>query len=1267
MKVLQMGIEGMFCPNCSQTVSQALIVIHGAHNIEVLLSTNSAKVVYNEEETTVDILLEAVEACGFDTSVISNDTVPSPASNGDSGSGGGKRVMVVSIEGMFCPNCTDTVSNALSAIQGVISSEISLATNSARIEYDPSVVVDKNVILVAIEVCGFDVALSSDEEAIDTEVEDDAPKKKVLLVAVEAISELAIDMTAITNDLSSLPGVISVDAVGKHSLSKDSALSSSSSSSVTTSVWACVSKVSRCVGAPLVVCQRWLDGGELFLSNGGGAEVLGTLRVVFWQDVTLGCGVGARSLVTKIQQNNPQAMVSISSQGSFHHAMRNARIAKERMLSMKRNFMLALVLTVPLMLLCYMQQLPHISQDSLLKAEAVPGISNADLATFFLCTPVQFICGNTFHSKALVFFKTGEMGMDLMVSTGTMVAYMYSISTLIRVLAGGRPQDDYYFNTSAVLITVILLGKYLQVYAKGFTTSAISDLMTLRAQFARLVKAAPDSGWSNSFIFEETGGSGGTVKGPMHREKGDSEAQDDTDAVEMSNTRAGQAPPLPPPPPSAEQGECKIDVSLLQKGDLIRLVAGETIPADCDIVSGEIGVNESMLTGESAVVPKSSSGAHRVYSGTIVIEGSALASVVTYGDDSVLGQIVSTVQLTQESKPGVQEVADALARWFVPVVSLCSLTTFLVWAIAGVTVVPQDWWADRGYENSTVMALMFALSVWVSACPCAFGLATPTVILVATGLAAKYGVLIRKGSAIQNAAGISAVAFDKTGTLTMGRMEVSEFIEFDGSGGDASDSNNSRSSRYRTASASASADDATAAEPMMPIERVIQLLYEAERRSAHPLAKAITAFCLSKMDDQDKAGIKSNTGEEFSVELEPGQGLNLYANAVPSPTDTPVLQVGSSVFMTHCGVSTKSSIDVVKGMRATGRVAIHVATQGRLRAVIAVSDEVHPEAAEVIRILRDSGVKTYMLTGDQPLTAFAIGAAVGIPRDHILASCKPQDKEKFVQALQDKGEKVAFVGDGTNDANALARANVGVALGGGTDIAIDTGDIVLVRNDLSALLVGLDVCYRSYKRILFNYAWAVGYNLALLPIAAGVLFPTWQIQLKPMLAGGAMAFSSISIVLSSAALSLYTMPIAYQRARDLYDQGDAVTVDSVRESTFMSAAEARVSFASALALTDGIPSPSPQPPRLSVASTGSSSSSSSRPTSARMSWAAAAADPVQHHSPRPSSARLSNVSMASSLGGDSLNRDSVCSVLDRVGRKSFSPEAVAAAKKAERN
>ena len=361
--------------------------------------------------------------------------------------------------------------------------------------------------------------------------------------------------------------------------------------------------------------------------------------------------------------------------------------------------------------------------------EGIPGLNAYGLVLFLLCTPIEFIVGMRFHVKALEAVQTRTLGMDFLVSTGTGAAYAYSLISLVTGIITGYPRPEVeYFETAAVLITVVILGKYLEIASRGKTAAAIQDLAAHRAQKARLV----------SPTFKRGKSSGSDA---VHSEK-------DTGIGNFIWRRRGGYAPLSAEAnePTFENDEV-IDVSLVQQADILRLVAGETIPADGIIMNEKITVDESMLTGESATITKCTG--DKVFGGTMVTEGAALLRVTDCGDKSALGKILTLVQEAQSSRPVIQEVADQVASYFVPSVAIISLITFISWIIAFENGQVPEAWIDSSSTSAAAFAFYFALSVWVSACPCAFGLATPTAVLVASGVAAKHGILFRKGVALQ--------------------------------------------------------------------------------------------------------------------------------------------------------------------------------------------------------------------------------------------------------------------------------------------------------------------------------------------------------------------------------------------------------------------------------------------------------------------------------------------------------------------------------------
>jgi P-type Cu+ transporter len=845
--------------------------------------------------------------------------------------------------------------------------------------------------------------------------------------------------------------------------------------------------------------------------------------------------VGPRALVALLEKSF-NVHTTVTSMGGFMMAGRMLKMQQKEQRKHFYRLLIAAVVTGPLLIIA--MALPMVMEAKMyLDILIMKGLNVYGLVLFVLASIVQWYSGWAFHRKAFLSMLAGSLGMDFLISSGTIAAYTFSLFGLVQGMVTGKihNEDVEFFETAAVLIAVVILGKYLECYAKGQTALAIHRLTNLRATRARLVRSGDEGLDDESIIRSEVDD---FVTGP------------------------------------SSAGDILIDASLLQKGDIIRLVEGESAPSDGILLTNSMGMDESMLTGESRLMSKKVG--DTIFGGSMVIEGSGEMIVTACGDSSTLGRIVSSVQAAQGSKPPIQEVADRIAFYFVPAVAVFSLSTFIVWLVAGAFgVVPQEWFVEKNPNGNYILfAFVFALAVWVSACPCAFGLATPTAILVSTGIAAKLGILVRKGAALQYASEVNTVVFDKTGTLTLGKTTVCDYI-------------------------------------VMPTEvredkwRLLKLLLAAESSSSHPLAKGISDYCteelnkheeietldssdvkdsevdpnfcqLPKIDEGESedgdhselnlSGIrideviglppnsvgsqlsnmdKRELGSSFYMKSEatqyttlvvPGQGIKLTISSNPDPTgadekkaedDVPdlVVLVGSQDLLNGHGIAlTAKEMAIAAGLRVGGKVALFMAVGGVLRVILGVSDMVRPDAAAVVATLKSQGVRCYMVTGDQRATALAIGHVVGIPSSMVFAGAKPEEKEKFIHKLQQGGRKVAFIGDGTNDSPALARANVGFAMAGGTDIAIEAGDIVLCKNDLTSMVTAIHLARKTMQRIRMNYFWALLYNVVLIPVSAGVLYPSNQFALMPMLAAAAMALSSVSIVLSSLLLLLYSPP-----------------------------------------------------------------------------------------------------------------------------------------------
>jgi Cu+-exporting ATPase len=1041
VRKLRMSVVGMTCSSCSNTVEAALQETQGVLSATVVLATNKAIVEYDGSVVQAAAIVDLLDNIGFGGSLEEDGPVkhqPVLVSP--------VRKLIVAIEGMTCSSCSGTIETALNGTDGVLSVSVVLATNKGIVEYD-STIVQAAALISLLEDVGFGGS-----------IEDDSPA-----TADISLTGNEIGASAIKKLIMKCEGSIPIDGARRPSI---------------------LAALESCAG---VVSTQFLDGFSVQVSYND--EISGPR--VFYNALA---DMGIRSSAVPMGGFLSAGKMSSARTSETDHA--------------KWSFLTALFFTLPLVLLSdILPMIGYVSMDSPLYKPLLPGMSLNSLLLLLLCTPVQVIIGWKFHKKAIKSVMVRNLGMDFLVSTGTTSAYVYSLVHFVRNVAVGVKDMEMemeglmYFETAAVLITVVLLGKFLESYARGRTASAINSLTALRPKTARLIK--------NNFNHVLT----------LNEVVNNAEIPTDTRKERNKS-----------------DDEVLIDSSFIHRGDVLRVLEGDAIPAD-GVVASTIGVDESMITGEARIAKKH--GNDNVYGGTNCAEGSTTVTVTACGDDSVLGKIVSTVQDAQASKPPIQEMADTVARYFVPLIAFVSVCTLVIWTLAWMAdCVPVKWYggsrADRTADahNFMLYAFLFALAVWVSACPCAFGLATPTAVLVSTGLAARYGVLIRKGAALQFAADVDTVCFDKTGTLTCGKTAVSDFVIV--------------SSRSHIAGTAFSTElvDVYKRPPSEGHSRVrhatlVHLLLSAEVQSSHPLAVGVAQFCLARLTDLGMSAVEA-TPIPGELKVVPGQGIMFSISSLNDanfdrlsdiidssdlPTAISVL-VGSPVLMAAHSVELPQPVmRAINGLRAGGKVALLVAVNGSVRAVIGVADMVREESAAVVESLRRRGILTYMITGDAQNTAYAIGSVVGIPRDRIFAGTKPKEKEVIVNALVNvHGRKVAFVGDGTNDSPALARASVGIAMSSGSSIAIESGDMVLCKDDLQSVVTALDLSVKTMRRIKINYIWALVYNACLVPVAAGIFVPFFGFKLAPTMAGMAMAASSVSIVVSSLLLQLYVPP-----------------------------------------------------------------------------------------------------------------------------------------------
>ncbi|TXG84846.1 MAG: copper-translocating P-type ATPase [Thermomicrobiales bacterium] len=628
-------------------------------------------------------------------------------------------------------------------------------------------------------------------------------------------------------------------------------------------------------------------------------------------------------------------------------------------------------------------------------------ISMATLAPILLiaATVVQVWAGGIFYKAAWAAGKHGSANMNTLVAVGTSVAYGYSaFVTLWPHLAErwGLPFDLYY-ESAVIIISLILMGRWLEARAKRATGEAIRALMGLQATTARVVRDGND-----------------------------------------------------------------IDIPIEQvvAGDLVRVRPGEKIPVDGTIVEGRSTLDESMLTGES--VPVGKGPGDDVMGATVNTTGSFVFRATKVGEDTTLAQIVRLVEEAQGSKAPMQRMADTVSGYFVPIVLVVSLLTFLGWYFLG----PE--------ANSTTLAVTTAIAVLVIACPCALGLAAPTAIMVGTGKAAENGVLIRGGDALESAKRITAIVLDKTGTLTTGRPAVTS-VRSTGSFAE---------------------------------QEILRLAASLEVGSEHPLGEAIVVAARGRNLPLDPV---------TDFEAIPGHGIT-------GIVDGRSVAAGNLRLMSQVHVDAGTVTEEAQRFAGQGATPIYLAVDGTIAGLIAVADKLRPESPEAVQEMRALGLDVWMLTGDHRGTAEAIAEQTGIPADHVIAEVLPEQKSEAVEKLQGEGKIVAMVGDGINDAPALAKADLGIAIGTGTDVAMAASDITLVGGDPRGIVTAIALSRRTVGTIRQGLFWALGYNVLLIPVAMGVLYPRWDILLTPILAAAAMAMSSVSVVTNALRLRSFKRP-----------------------------------------------------------------------------------------------------------------------------------------------
>ncbi|TQD95159.1 hypothetical protein C1H46_019246 [Malus baccata] len=690
---------------------------------------------------------------------------------------------------------------------------------------------------------------------------------------------------------------------------------------------------------------------------------------------------------------------------------------KEEIKQYFRVFLWSLVFTIPVFLTSMVfMYIPGIKHG--LETKIVHNLMIGELMRWILATPVQFIIGRRFYTGAYKSLRHGSANMDVLIALGTNAAYFYSVYSVVRAATSPDFMGTDFFETSAMLISFILLGKYLEVLAKGKTSDAIAKLMDLAPETATLL------------VLDEEGN--------------------------VIN-------------------EEEIDSRLIQKNDILKIIPGAKVASDGYVTWGQSHVNESMITGEARPVAKRKGDS--VIGGTLNENGVLHIKATRVGAESSLSQIVRLVESAQMAKAPVQKFADRISKYFVPLVILLSFLTWLSWFLSGrYHGYPESWIPSS--MDSFELSLQFGISVMVIACPCALGLATPTAVMVGTGVGASQGVLIKGGQALESAHKVNCIVFDKTGTLTIGKPVVVN----------------------------------TRLLKNMVLREFYELVAAAEVNSEHPLAKAIVEYAKKFREDEENPAWP----EAKDFESITGHGVKAIVRNKEIIVGNKSLMVERNIAVP---IDAEEILAEAEGLAQTG---ILIAIDGKVAGVLSISDPLKPGAQEVISILKSMKIRSIMVTGDNWGTANSIANEVGI--ETVIAEAKPDQKAEKVKELQASGNIVAMVGDGINDSPALVAADVGMAIGAGTDIAIEAADIVLMKSNLEDVITAIHLSRKTFTRIRLNYIWALGYNVLGIPIAAGALFPYTGFRLPPWIAGAAMAASSVSVVCCSLLLKNYKRP-----------------------------------------------------------------------------------------------------------------------------------------------
>ncbi|XP_039939787.1 copper-transporting ATPase 1 [Hirundo rustica] len=1138
-KTVVFRVEGMHCNSCVLNIQSTISALPAVTSVVVSLENKSAAINYNPSLISIEMLRKAVENVSperFRVSLPEEQenlallpTLASPLKSHPASKEPIQpltQVVVINIEGMTCSSCVQSIEGVLSQKAGVKSVQVSLSDGNGTIEYDP-LQTSPEELRSSIEDMGFDASFPAKAELPvakaqphpEAQLDSHKPEPPSKVPAVQlgrqeskTISKCYVQVTGMTcascvanieRNLRREDGIHSILVAlmaGKAEVRYNPAVIHP----------AAIAELIRELGFGATVMENCGEGDgilELVVRGMTCASCVHKIESTLMKTSgVLYCSVALATNKAHIKYDpeaiGPRDVIQVIKDLGFTTSLvKKDRSAshldhKQEIRQWKRSFVVSLVFCIPVMgLMIYMmvmdsqlsdahahhnmssEEMEALHSSMVLEYQILPGLSVMNFLSFLLCVPVQVFGGWHFYIQASRALRHNTANMDVLVVLATSIAFLYSFIILLVAMAErARVNPVTFFDTPPMLFVFISLGRWLEHVAKGKTSEALARLISLQATEATIVTLGPD----NVLLSEE-----------------------------------------------------QVDVELVQRGDIVKVVPGGKFPVDGRVIEGHSMVDESLITGEAMPVTKKPG--NTVIAGSINQNGSLLISATHVGADTTLSQIVKLVEEAQTSKAPIQQFADKLSGYFVPFIVAVSVVTLFAWIIIGFVDFEIVEKYFLGYNKSisaaeVIIRFAFQASITVLciACPCSLGLATPTAVMVGTGVGAQHGILIKGGEPLEMAHKVKVVVFDKTGTITHGTPEVMQ-VKFLVEGN------------------------------LLPRHKMLAIVGTAESSSEHPLGAAITKYCKKELDSE-------TLGTCTDFQVVPGCGISckvtniealLYRknrmveennaknvtlvkieeNADESVQPALIIDaelpttvtcqkysvlIGNREWMTRNGLLVRSEVDkAMMEHERRGRTAVLAAVDGVLCGLIAIADTVKPEAELAVYTLKSMGLEVVLMTGDNSKTARSIASQVGITK--VFAEVLPSHKVAKVKQLQDEGKRVAMVGDGINDSPALAMANVGIAIGTGTDVAIEAADVVLIKDDLMDVVASIDLSRKTVKRIRINFVFALIYNLIGVPIAAGVFLPIGLV-LQPWMGSAAMAASSVSVVLSSLLLRMYQKP-----------------------------------------------------------------------------------------------------------------------------------------------